>query len=190
METDIFRVCRQIENDNIPVDILFLNAGVGTGQYSSYDIDYDKFLYTFRVNLFSIVLFVKYLLPVLLKHKKSMIAVTGSLAGYRGLPASAPYAAAKSALINFIESLRIDLWKTGVKCVLISPGFVKTPMTDKNKFYMPFLLSAEKAAKIIVKGLRKEKPEIYFPFWFAMAAKMARLIPYNLYAKLLNGRRG
>ncbi|MBN1996778.1 SDR family NAD(P)-dependent oxidoreductase [candidate division KSB1 bacterium] len=188
-EADIRNVCQKIISANIPVDILFLNAGVGTGKYSSFEIDYDKVLYTFKVNFFSIVLFVKYFLPVLKKQRQSMIAVNGSIAGYRGLPASASYSSSKAALMNFIESLRIDLWNTNIKCVLISPGFVKTPLIANNKFFMPFLMSVDKAAKIIVRGMEKEKPEISFPFWFVLIAKVARLLPHNFYAKIMYGRR-
>ncbi len=181
-------VCQELLDKNIQIDVLLLNAGI-SGPFDVNNIDLERFLKIYDVNLFSVVNFVKYLVPPMIDRKEGLIAATGSLAGFRGMPKSAPYSSSKAALATFLESLRIDLWPTGVKVTLISPGFVKTPMTDNNKFYMPFMLAAERAAKIIIRGLEKEKTEIHFPYKLSMPAKLGKLLPDKVYAKMMQGRK-
>jgi short-subunit dehydrogenase len=84
-----------------------------------------------------------------------------SVAGFRGLPGSSGYGPSKAAQINLLESLQTDLKDTNVIVQTVSPGFVKTPMTDVNTFPMPFIISAEAAAKIIVKGIEKRKLRLF-----------------------------
>ena len=100
------------------------------------------------------------------------------------MPGSSGYGPSKAAQLNFLESLRTDLVGTNVKVQTVSPGFVKTPMTDVNEFKMPFIISAERAGKIIVKGIEKEKAEIIFPIPMAISMKLARLVPQSIWPKL------
>ncbi len=181
-------VCRRITGEGMVIDVLFLNAGV-SGKFLADDIDMDMFRNIFEINFFGAVYFVKCLLPEMLRRNAGTIAVVSSLAGYRGMPKSAPYAASKAALSNFIESLRIDLWKTGIKCVLISPGFVVSEMTAKNRFTMPFMMATDKAVRRIIRGLEKGQPEIYFPLRISVLSKISKLLPYNLYARIMQNRR-
>ena len=127
-------------------------------------------------------------LPKMIAKNSGTFVGVASVAGYRGMPGSSGYGPTKAAQLNFLESLRTDLVKTNVLVQSVSPGFVKTPMTDVNKFPMPFLISAEKAGEIIVKGLEKEKPEIVFPLRMAMMMKLARFVPQRIWPKLF--RRG
>lgn len=128
-------------------------------------------------------------LPTLKKQGSGQIVLCGSVAGFRGLPYGQPYCATKAAIINLAESLRVEL--DGVIDVrLISPGFVKTPLTDKNEFPMPFIISAEKAADYIVKGLRSKRFEIHFPRRFTYIMKIIKILPnciYFMLAKRLKG---
>jgi short-subunit dehydrogenase len=186
--SEIGRVCKDIVNLEIGVDVLILNAGVG-GTFHIKNMDVEQIRYLFEVNLFSQFQFIKFFLPFMLKKNEGMIVTVGSLAGYRGMPKSAPYSASKAAVMRLIESLRIDLWGSGIKCVLVSPGFVETPMTEQNRFKMPFMLSAKKAARKIVNGMVKEKPEIHFPLALSLLAKASLLFPYNWYAKTMQGRK-
>ena len=112
------------------------------------------------------------------KRKFGKIAVVASLAGYVGFPNSSAYSPTKAALISLCESLRSDLEQYNVILQVINPGFVKTPMTDKNDFFMPFLISAEKAAEYIYKGLKTNRFEIIFPKIFAYILKLLRILPY------------
>ncbi len=118
------------------------------------------------------------------------IAVVSSVAGYRGLPTAAAYGAGKAALINLCESLRLDLQGSGVKLQLINPGFVRTPLTDKNDFPMPALMEPDEAAYRIVKGLLSEKFEIIFPRRFVYLLKLFRVIPYSWYFSLVGRTTG
>src|SRR5690606_12156182 len=97
-------------------------------------------------------------------HKRDGIIVgISSLAEVRGFPLSAAYCSSKSAVSIFLESIRIELKKYNIKVITVKPGFVKTHMTDKNEFHMPFLMEPERASEIIIKGIRKEKKIIQFP---------------------------
>lgn len=118
------------------------------------------------------------------------IAVVSSSAGYSGLPTAAAYGAGKAALINLCESLRLDLQGSGVKLQLINPGFVRTPLTDKNEFSMPALMEPDEAARRIVKGLLSDRFEIVFPRRFVYLLKLFRLLPYNLYFWLIGKATG
>ncbi len=181
-------VCRDILNLEICIDILILNAGVSSG-YKPPDLDIENIKFQFEVNFWGVLNFIKYLLPPMIERNEGLLAATGSLAGYRGMPRSAPYSASKAALDRFMESLRIDFWKTNVHFTLITPGFVRSPMTDSNDFYMPFLMPVEKAVKIIIKGLERKKPEICFPWRLCCIAKFARILPPRFYAWIMQNRR-
>jgi short-subunit dehydrogenase len=121
------------------------------------------------------------ILPYMQRQQAGEIYITGSLAGYRGLPKSAPYNASKAAVISLAESLHLELKLQGISLRLINPGFVESPLTNKNDFKMPFLISPEKAAEYIYKELSNNNFEITFPKRFAYIMKILRLIPYRLY---------
>jgi NADP-dependent 3-hydroxy acid dehydrogenase YdfG len=116
------------------------------------------------------------------------IAVVSSVAGYGGLPTALVYGATKAALINLAETLYLDLAPRGIGVYLISPGFVKTPLTDRNTFEMPALISVEDAAKAIIAGFENGGFEIHFPRRFTLWLKLLRLLPYRWYFALV--RRG
>ena len=121
------------------------------------------------------------------KDKKSgQISIVSSVAGYRGLPAAGAYCASKSALSSFAESLYFDFKRDNVRISLVSPGFIKTPMTDQNDFPMPMIKSPEFAAEQMFKGLTKSKSfEIHFPKTFTSLMKVLRVIPNGLYFKIV-----
>jgi len=124
------------------------------------------------------------ILPKMIAKDAGTFIGVSSVAGFRGMPGSSGYGPSKAAQLNFLESLRTDLVGTNVKVQTVSPGFVKTPMTDVNEFKMPFIISAERAGKIIVKGIEKGKAEIIFPTPMAITMKLARLIPVSIWPKL------
>jgi len=116
------------------------------------------------------------------ERKSGHISLVSSVAAYRGLPAASGYCASKSALTSLAESLYFDFKRYNVKVSVISPGFVKTPMTDKNKFPMPMIKSPEYAAKKIFIGLTKKNVfEIHFPITFTIMMKMLKIMPNWLY---------
>ena len=137
------------------------------------------------VNVMGTAACLEALMPRMMARRQGRIAVVASVAGYRGLPTSAYYGATKAALINLTESLKFDLDQAGVTIQLIDPGFVKTPLTDRNDFPMPFLISAELAADRIARGLRSRQFEIAFPRVFVAIMKLLRCLPYALYFPLV-----
>ena len=119
--------------------------------------------------------------------KSGQISIISSVAGYRGLPAAGAYCASKSALTSFAESLRFEMMRKNVRVSLVSPGFIKTPMTDQNDFPMPMIKSPEFAAEQIYIGLTKKTGfEIHFPKAFTFFLKFLRILPNSIYFKLIN----
>ena len=119
--------------------------------------------------------------------KSGQISIISSVAGYRGLPAAGAYCASKSALTSFTESLRFEMIRKNVRVSLVSPGFIKTPMTDQNDFPMPMIKSPEFAAEQIYIGLTKKTGfEIHFPKAFTFFLKFLRILPYPIYFKLID----
>ena len=121
------------------------------------------------------------------QRKKGHLAIVSSVAGYRGLPYAAGYCSSKAALINLTESINFDLKKYNVKVSIINPGFIKTPMTDVNKFHMPMIETPEFAANKIFDGLvNKNIFEIHFPKNFTFLMKFLKFIPDWIFFKLIN----
>ena len=120
------------------------------------------------------------------EKKYGHISIVSSVAGYRGLPAASGYCASKSALSSLAESLYFDFKRHNVRVSLVSPGFIKTPMTDKNKFPMPMIKSPEFAAEKMFAGLTKKNAfEIHFPIAFTMIMKLLKIMPNWLYFLLV-----
>ena len=113
------------------------------------------------------------------------IAFVASVAGYRGLPKALAYGPGKAALIHFAECLHLDLAPQGVGVWVINPGFVATPLTAKNDFAMPALLTPEQAALATVDGLKTGKFEIHYPKRFTRVMKLLALLPYGWYFPLV-----
>lgn len=114
------------------------------------------------------------------------IAIVASVAGFGGLPTGLIYGATKAALINFAESMYLDLAPKGYSVYVINPGFVKTPLTDKNPFSMPFLISPQLAAERIVQGMERGDFEIHFPKRFTGLVKALGYLPYRWYFWLIH----
>ena len=121
--------------------------------------------------------------------------LVGSVAGYSGLPKAIGYGASKAALIHLAENLRIDLAQTGIKVQLVSPGFVKTRLTDKNSFDMPFIMQVDAAAERITEGIKSNRFEIHFPRRFSHCSEntapnaLRALFPCNATDPRIKGRR-
>ena len=173
-----------IENFN-DLDICFFCSGTYNPK-NEQEIDTNKIKSTMNTNFIGIVNWVK-LAESFFKNKKSgQISIVSSIAGYRGLPNSSGYGPSKAALTNFAESIYFNFKKYNVKISIVSPGFIKTPLTDKNEFKMPFLRSTEFAAEKIYTGLVNSKSfEIDFPKQLTLTLKFLRILPYKLYLFLV-----
>lgn len=132
------------------------------------------------INFTSFYNFIDAFLPKFKKEKIAHLAIISSVAGYFGMPNSLAYGSSKAGLSNLTESLFYELKKYNTKVQLINPGFVKTRLTDQNDFKMPSRISANKAAKMIIKSLPKNKFEISLPFIFTFSMRFLSILPYKL----------
>lgn len=162
------------------IDIAILNAGIG-GNENIDGMNIDKFKNIFDVNVFGIANGVTAVLPLMKKQGYGKIVGIGTLADARGIPGSSAYSSSKAAMSNFLESARIELKKFGIKVITVKPGFVKSGITTKNEFYMPMLMEADKAAKIIIKGIDKNKSTIKFPKLIILGSFIGKLLPSSLF---------
>ncbi|HPN37877.1 MAG TPA: SDR family NAD(P)-dependent oxidoreductase [Melioribacteraceae bacterium] len=184
-KTSVVEAYKQIIAIAKKIDIAILNSGVG---YRMTIEEYDSTLAlkTFNTNFMGLVYWIEQLLPGFMNQKSGIIAGVSSLADSRGFSGSGFYCASKAAASIYLEGMRVELNKYGIKVITIKPGFVKTPMTDVNEFKMPFLMPADKAARIIIKGLLKGKRIIQFPLPTVIGTKIIGLLPNFLYDFLSN----
>ncbi len=174
------RVLNAIECDCGPVDLAILNAGTHEPiDGAAFDAATVRRLV--ETNLMGTVYCLEPLIARFVGRGAGRIAVVSSLAGYRGLPTASGYGATKAALINMCEALRVELLPKGVTLSVVTPGFVRTPLTDRNPFPMPFLVDVDTAARRIVDGLATGRFEITFPRRFAYLMKLLRILPYGLF---------
>jgi short-subunit dehydrogenase len=136
-----------------------------------------------RVNVFGMIYLFDAVIPAMVEQRGGRFVGVASLAGLRGLPASAAYSASKAAMQAFLEASRIELLPYGVGVTTVNPGFIATPMTEKNKFRMPFLMTPERAARLIVGGIDRGKRVIEFPRPMSMVMRFMRYLPDALYER-------
>jgi len=161
----------------------------GTGIHdpkSEKKFNLDKIRKIMEVNYFGTMNCINAAYDYYNNKKSGQISIISSVAGYRGLPAAGAYCASKSALTSFTETLQFEMKRKNVRVTLVSPGFIKTPMTDQNDFPMPMIKSPEFAAEQIYIGLIKKKGfEIHFPKAFTYFLKFLRILPNSIYFKLV-----
>tara|TARA_B100001115_G_scaffold174343_1_gene159252 strand:+ start:762 stop:1523 length:762 start_codon:yes stop_codon:yes gene_type:complete len=178
-------VFKQIKNKFENIDICFFSTGTWDPKKEK-NIDVEQIENVFKVNFFGTLNTIKAVEEYFKNKKDGTIAIVSSIAGYRGLPNSTGYGPSKSALNNLAESLYFDFKRLNIRVCLISPGFIKTPMTDKNDFKMPFLKSTEYAAEKIYHGLlNKNIFEIHFPKSLTIILKVLSFLPSRIYFGLI-----
>ncbi len=174
----------RIENELGNIDILIANAGTHVFSIPE-NFDSKEYIDLMEINFGGTLRTIEAVLSKMIKRKSGYIVGVSSLSGYRGLPRAAAYGASKSALIHFLESIRFHLSEFNIFVSIVCPGFVKTPLTDKNDFPMPFLIDSSKAAEIICNGIQRHKKEISFPIPFNWFLKLTRILPYFIYEKIV-----
>ena len=183
---DCKEVFNQIKNKFENIDICFFSTGTWDPKKEK-DIDVEQIENVFKVNFFGTLNSIKAVEEYFKNKKSGTITIVSSIAGYRGLPNSTGYGPSKSALNNLAESLYFDFGRSNVRVCLVSPGFIKTPMTDKNDFNMPFLKTPEYAAEKIYNGLvNKNSFEIHFPKSLTMILKILGFLPNKIYFGLIS----
>lgn len=166
------------------IDIAILNAGncfyVDANNFKATDIQKN-----FAVNFFGLVNCIEASLPLLRKSANPQLVGMSSAVAYIALPRAEGYGAAKAATRYLLQALQSNLKPHAIKVSIICPGFVKTPLTDANDFPMPFLVSAEYAAKYIIKGIQQQKTEISFPWRLVWLFKFLACLPDKMRIAIL-----
>jgi len=168
------------------IDLAIANAGMGVTGWASKSIAEAEQM--MRVNYFGMLYLFDAVIPQMIERRSGHFAGVASLAGLRGVPTAAGYSASKAAIQAFLEAARVELAKFGIRVTTVNPGFIATAMTEKNKFKMPFLMTAEKAAKIIVDGIERGKRIVEFPRPMSMLTRFVRIMPDAIYDRLTSSR--
>ncbi|MFQ3592651.1 MAG: SDR family NAD(P)-dependent oxidoreductase [Gemmataceae bacterium] len=167
---------RGLEKQLGPCDLLIANAGVGAPTHLD-PMNVPDIEKMFQVNVLGVVYSIEAVLPGMLARNRGHLVAVSSMAAYKGLPGENGYSASKAAVNNLMEGFRIRLRPLGVQVTTICPGFIATPMTARNRFRMPFLLSAAEAARRIVRALR-HRPAVYnFPWQMNLLMQLVRWMP-------------
>ena len=167
-----------------PFDLVIANAGVSLPMHATkFNVADAETI--FRVNVFGMLYLYDAVIPSMVERRAGRFVGVASLAGLRGVPAAGPYSASKSAMQSFLEAARVELAPYGVGVTIVNPGFVTTPMTAKNRFKMPFLMTADRAARIIANGLDRGKRVIEFPLRMSLLIRTVRALPDALYDRVM-----
>jgi short-subunit dehydrogenase len=165
-------------------DIVIANAGISTGTLTEFAGDIPAFQDVIDVNVVGIVKTFQPFLAAMRAAGHGALVGIASIAGYRGLPGAAAYSASKAAAISYLESLRVELRGSGVKVITVCPGYIATAMTAQNPYPMPFLLSADAAARKIAGIIDRGKTYAVIPWQMAIVARILRVGPNWLYDRL------
>ena len=184
--TDVARVAEtfaSIKTDVGLPDLVILNAGTNVPD-NVRKFDRENYQRMMNINYMGVINCLEPVLPELIERRSGQVAVVASVAGYRGLPLAAAYCASKSALIALCESLQPELALAGVSLHVVNPGFVRTPLTDKNEFPMPFLMEVDAAAASMIGGLAQGRFEVTFPKRFTWLVKFTQFLPNAVFLRL------
>lgn len=166
--------------DNSKIDMVIYCAGYYK-PLSCATPELEEAIKMIDVNLLGAFRVLQPIIPKFIKQNSGHIVLIGSVAGFRGLPNAYGYGAGKAGIIHLAENLKCDLAKYNIKVQIINPGFVKTRLTDLNNFKMPSIISAQDAAKYIVRAMETNKFESSFPLVFSILLKLLSLLPYKIY---------
>ncbi|CAH1203236.1 Short-chain dehydrogenase [Candidatus Nitrotoga sp. BS] len=171
---------RFIAHKSVP-DIVIANAGISAGTLTDYAEDIDVFQQIMDVNMLGVIkTFQPFLVPMREVGHGTLVGIA-SVAGFRGLPGAGAYSASKAALISYMESLRVELHGSGMHAVTICPGYIKTPMTAINPYSMPFILSADEAARRIARVIVSGNSFAVVPWQMGLVGHVLKLLPNWIY---------
>ena len=166
-------------------DIVIANAGVSRGTLTDFAEDLPAFRAVLETNVLGLVnTFQPFLAPMRSARRGALVGIA-SLAGFRGLPGSGAYSASKAAAIGYLESLRVELRGSGIAVVTVCPGYIATPMTERNPYRMPFLMPADVAARRIARAILRRRRFYVLPWPMAIAGRLFRALPRPLYDRML-----
>ncbi len=168
------------------VDIAILNAGISLGHDKRDFETIQEVKHIFDTNFFANHVILKELLPLMQHHKNGKVVFISSLASLFSMPTSYIYSSSKSALNSYVEGLKFKYTKYNIKFINILPGFIKSEITEKNNFYMPFLLETKQGVDIMIKAIEKEKEFFAFPLRFYLIINLFRLLPTYIQKKIIS----
>jgi len=167
-------------------DIVIANAGISQGTLTEYAEDSKVFESILATNVTGIVNTFQPFITVMRTQGKGNLVGISSVASYRGLPGASAYSASKAAANSYLESLRVEMYGSGVSVITICPGYIVTPMTANNPFQMPFIMTAETTAKKIVHIINHKKSFSVIPWQMGIVAGILKLLPNFVYDRLFS----
>lgn len=188
-ETALHAAAQDFMSKHGTPDVVIAAAGISVGTLSEHYEDLAQIKQVMTTNLLATTsTFHPFIKPMKVQGKGTLVGIA-SVAAIRGLPGAGAYCASKAAVVQYCESLRVELYGTGVKVTTILPGFIDTPMTQKNPYKMPFLMPVEDFAARAVKAINQQDSYRVIPWQMGVLAKIMRLIPNCLYDKILSKRK-
>ena len=168
-----------------PVDLLVANAGIALGTDALVPAA-DALEAEFRVNVFGVFYAIEAVVPSMRDRGDGHVVVISSLAAHRGLPGAAGYCASKAALTRLVEGLRPDWARAGIHATTVHPGYVRSEMTDRNRFRMPLLMDTDRAARLIARAIRRKRKVYEFPWRMSLLVRyLVRHLPDRVLASLV-----
>jgi NAD(P)-dependent dehydrogenase (short-subunit alcohol dehydrogenase family) len=187
---EVLETYRRIEAPWGGVDVAIFNAGTHSPA-SGAGFDSRQFQDLALLNYLGPLFGIEAVLPGMLARRHGQIVGVASVAGYRALPTAAAYGASKAALNFALDALRFDLEPRGITVTVVNPGFIQTPLTERNTFRMPFLMPVDRAVRVMARDIERDKKESRFPYVFTSFVKLMRVLPYPVYERLIRfGTRG
>ncbi len=167
------------------INVAIANAGVGTTGWAAKSVSEAERM--MRVNYFGMLYLFDAVIPQMMERRSGRFAGIASIAGLRGFPTASGYSASKAAMQAFLEAARVELAPFGIRVTIVNPGFIATAMTEKNTFSMPFLMTTERAAKIIVDGIERGARIVEFPWQMSALTRFSRALPAWITDRMMGG---
>lgn len=168
------------------IDLAIANAGIGVPSPAK-RFNVDDAIAVTRTNVEGTYTLFGATVPRMVERGEGHFVGIASISSFRGVPGGAVYSASKAAMRHFLEAARVELRRTGVDITIVNPGFIETPMTEKNRFHMPFLMKSDKAARKIAEGIERRVPELNFPLPMVMIMRLMRILPIPLFDRMTGG---
>jgi hypothetical protein len=185
----LIAAARAFESATGGADIVIANAGISVGVLTEHYEDLETFRRVLETNVLSLAhTFHAFIAPMRARGGGRLVGIA-SVAGIRGLPGSEAYCASKAATISYLESLRVELARDRIRVLTVSPGFVRTPLTARNPYAMPFLMEPDAFARAAADAIAAGRSYTVIPWQMGVAAKLLRLLPNWAFDRLMAGRK-
>ena len=186
---ELIAIAREFDRAVGGVDIAIANAGISVGVKTQYYEDLEVMEKVYQTTVFAMAsTFHAFIEPMMQRGRGTLVGI-GSVGGIRGMPGTEAYCSSKSAVITYCESLRVEMKKHGINVVTISPGFVRTPLTDVNPYPMPFILTPAQFASRAADAILAKRSYSTIPWQMGIVSKLLRILPNCLFDKIFGNRK-